>query len=94
NPPYVPTGECVQLPAEYRHEPRLALDAGADGLNLVRRIVADTAARLNAGGNLIIDVGEMASAVDSEISTVNFTWIDLLYGGAGIGVARRNDFTQ
>ncbi|MDA0823639.1 MAG: 50S ribosomal protein L3 N(5)-glutamine methyltransferase [Proteobacteria bacterium] len=92
NPPYVPSDECEQLPAEYLHEPRLALDAGADGLTLVRRIVAGAAKHLNAGGHLIIDVGEMAPVVDSEISTVNFTWVDLLHGGAGIGVAGRNDF--
>ncbi|MFT4584512.1 MAG: ribosomal protein L3 glutamine methyltransferase [Gammaproteobacteria bacterium] len=93
NPPYVPSDECAQLPAEYMHEPSLALDAGADGLALVRRIAAGAAQHLTTGGHLVIDVGEMASVVEREISTVNFTWVDLLHGGAGIGVARRNDFT-
>lgn len=40
NPPYVTTSEMDALPPEVRHEPRLALDGGADGLDLIRRIVS------------------------------------------------------
>jgi release factor glutamine methyltransferase len=39
NPPYVPSAEIDQLDAEVRHEPRLALDGGADGLSILRRII-------------------------------------------------------
>ena len=44
NPPYVATGEFAELPPEVLHEPRLALDGGADGLEVIRRIVAGTRA--------------------------------------------------
>jgi release factor glutamine methyltransferase len=56
--PYVPTGALRLLPADVqRHEPRLALDGGADGLALVRRMVAAAARLLRPGGWLLIEVG-------------------------------------
>jgi release factor glutamine methyltransferase len=45
NLPYIPTGQIDGLMREVRHEPRLALDGGADGLDLVRRLVAQSAGR-------------------------------------------------
>lgn len=56
--PYVPTGRLGLLPADVRrHEPRLALDGGGDGLDLVRRIVACAASLLRSGGWLLIELG-------------------------------------
>lgn len=56
--PYVPTGELRLLPADVqRHEPRVALDGGADGLDLVRRAVAAARRLLRPGGWLLIEVG-------------------------------------
>jgi release factor glutamine methyltransferase len=56
--PYVPTPELAYLPADVRRwEPRRALDGGADGLDLVRRVVAAAAAALRPGGWLAIEVG-------------------------------------
>jgi release factor glutamine methyltransferase len=56
--PYVPTGELRLLPADVqRYEPRLALDGGADGLDLVRRVVAAAGRLLRPGGWLLIEVG-------------------------------------
>jgi len=58
NPPYIPTGEIATLQPDVReHEPRLALDGGADGLALVRRIVAEAPEHLVPGGVLAIEVG-------------------------------------
>jgi len=92
NPPYVPSEVVAGLPREYAHEPALALDAGPDGLAMVRRICEQAAAYLADDGALIVDVGEMAAAVDREIPWVNFTWIDMADGGEGIGIACRRDF--
>jgi len=92
NPPYVPSDVVAALPPEYGHEPVIGLDAGPDGLKFVRRIVDGAAERLNDNGALIIDVGEMADAVDREIDRVSFTWIELEFGGEGIGIAYRDDF--
>jgi release factor glutamine methyltransferase len=56
--PYVPTGELALLPADVqRHEPRLALDGGTDGLDVVRRIVAGAARLLRPGGWVLTELG-------------------------------------
>jgi len=56
--PYVPTGALGLLPADVqRYEPRRALDGGADGLDLVRRVVAAAARLLRPGGWLLLEVG-------------------------------------
>lgn len=56
--PYVPTGELRMLPADVqRYEPRRALDGGADGLDLVRRVIAAARDLLGASGWLLIEVG-------------------------------------
>jgi release factor glutamine methyltransferase len=58
NPPYVPTGELAGLSREVRREPRLALDGGADGLLLLRRIVAEAPRWLAPGGTLLLEMHE------------------------------------
>ena len=58
NPPYVPTGELAGLQREVQREPRLALDGGADGLAVLRRIVAGAPARLVPGGALVAEAHE------------------------------------
>jgi release factor glutamine methyltransferase len=56
--PYVPTGELRLLPADVqRYEPRVALDGGADGLDVVRRVVAAGASVLRPGGWLLVELG-------------------------------------
>ena len=57
NPPYIPTAEIDGLAAEVKKEPRAALDGGKDGLDVIRRLVADAPAVLVAGGALVIEVG-------------------------------------
>jgi release factor glutamine methyltransferase len=57
NPPYVPRGDLAGLPPEVRAEPRLALDGGPDGLDVIRRLVAAAPAFLAAGGALAVEHG-------------------------------------
>jgi release factor glutamine methyltransferase len=57
NLPYVPSAELERLAPEVGHEPRLALDGGADGLALLRRLVAQAAEHLEPGGHLALEVG-------------------------------------
>ena len=58
NPPYIPTKEIDELQREVQHhEPRLALDGGADGLDFYRRIAQEAPKYLNRGGTLIMEVG-------------------------------------
>jgi len=63
NPPYVSERSMRALPREYAAEPRLALAGGDDGLALVRRIVAQAAAHLSAGGWLVVEIGGNAQAM-------------------------------
>jgi release factor glutamine methyltransferase len=59
NPPYVPTAEWGGLPRHIRDfEPRGALEAGPEGLDVIRRLIAQAAAKLAPGGALALEMGE------------------------------------
>jgi release factor glutamine methyltransferase len=59
NVPYVPSGQVELLPAEARvHEPRVALDGGPDGLDVMRRVTAEAPTWLAPGGHLLIETSE------------------------------------
>jgi ribosomal protein L3 glutamine methyltransferase len=76
NPPYV-TGPAMRaLPAEYRHEPAMALAAGEDGLEAVRRILADAPRHLTAGGILAVEVGHNRAIVEAAFPALPFTWLE------------------
>jgi len=62
NPPYIASGEIAGLSAEVRREPRMALDGGADGLDLVRRIAREAKGYLAPGGLLALEIGETQGA--------------------------------
>lgn len=57
NPPYIPSAEIEKLQPEVRHEPRIALDGGGDGLDFYRRIVKGSAGHLKEGGLLAVEIG-------------------------------------
>jgi release factor glutamine methyltransferase len=57
NPPYIPSAEVATLAPEVQKEPRAALDGGADGLAIVRRLIADAPPLLDAGGALVLEIG-------------------------------------
>ncbi len=64
NAPYVPTGEVGFLPAEARlHEPLVALDGGADGVDIQRRIAAGATGWLAPGGHLLIETSRRQAAL-------------------------------
>ncbi len=57
NPPYIPTEVIATLSPEVKSEPMLALDGGPEGLSVIKRIVKDAPARLNAGGLFAMEIG-------------------------------------
>jgi release factor glutamine methyltransferase len=57
NPPYIPSGEIGGLSREVRHDPLLALDGGADGLEIYRRLIPSAFANLKAHGFLFLEIG-------------------------------------
>jgi ribosomal protein L3 glutamine methyltransferase len=86
NPPYVPSGEIEDLPAEYASEPALALAAGADGLALSRRILQDAAVHLRPGGTLALEVGAGWRDLEAAFPHTPFTWPEFERGGEGIAL--------
>ncbi|WIM06448.1 MAG: 50S ribosomal protein L3 N(5)-glutamine methyltransferase [Candidatus Nitricoxidivorans perseverans] len=82
NPPYVTAAAMDALPAEYRHEPALALASGTDGLDAVRRLIKDAGRHLTENGLLLVEVGHNADLVEAAFPDIPFTWIDAP-GGEG-----------
>jgi release factor glutamine methyltransferase len=78
NPPYLPTAILPRLPVEVtRYEPALALDGGADGMALSRRIVRDAGPVLRPGGWLLMEIGEeQAGPLASAMAAEGFTEIE------------------
>jgi len=74
NPPYVSAAAMAALPAEYRHEPRLALAGGGDGLALVVRILRAAPKHLEADGLLVCEVGEGQAEVRRRFRGLRLDW--------------------
>ncbi|MCX5496470.1 50S ribosomal protein L3 N(5)-glutamine methyltransferase [Kaistia dalseonensis] len=76
NPPYVDQVAMDELPPEYLHEPAMALGSGLDGLDIVRRILAEAGAHLNLGGGLLCEIGTGREILEAEYPDLDFLWLD------------------
>jgi ribosomal protein L3 glutamine methyltransferase len=84
NPPYVDQEDVDSLPQEYLHEPEMGLGCGEDGLDIVRKILAESAEHLSENGILICEVGNSQIHVSSVYPEVPFKWLTFERGGHGV----------
>jgi release factor glutamine methyltransferase len=85
NLPYIPSADLAALPPEVRAEPALALDGGADGLDLVRRLIGAAPALLAAGGALALEIGAgQAAATTALLAAAGFVEISVRPDLAGV----------
>jgi ribosomal protein L3 glutamine methyltransferase len=76
NPPYVDTEGMARLPAECRAEPKLAFEGGADGLDIVRRIVREAPAHLTPQGGLLCEIGRGREQLEAAFPQLPLLWLD------------------
>lgn len=77
NPPYVAEDEWDTLPPSVQREPRLALHAGPEGLDALRRLLAQAPASLRPGGLLLVEIGERQGAAARSLAQAAFPHADL-----------------
>jgi ribosomal protein L3 glutamine methyltransferase len=94
NPPYVSHAEMDELPAEYRHEPDMALRAGPDGLDIVRRLLAGAARRLEPHGALFVEVGDSDERLQAAFPRVPFVWLEFEQGGGGVFMLTKHELER
>ncbi len=75
NPPYVNRASMGNLPREYQAEPQMALAGGEDGLDIVRRLLAQAGDHLTRQGVLIVEVGHNRDVLEQAFPKLPFTWL-------------------
>ena len=76
NPPYVDAEGMADLPRECRAEPKLALDGGDDGLDIVRRILDEAQAHLTPQGGLLCEIGRCRPQLEAAYPHLPLLWLD------------------
>ena len=84
NPPYVDNEDMGDLPDEFFYEPKLALEAGFDGLDIVKRILRDAIDYLSPQGVLVCEVGNSWVSLQEQYPQVPFNWLEFERGGLGV----------
>lgn len=94
NPPYVTAAAMRKLPPEYRHEPPLALAAGEDGLDIVRRLIQEAPKYLKSGGVLLVEVGDARASVEEAFPSLEAIWLDGIENGHGVFLLQQTGMKQ
>ena len=91
NPPYVTAMAMEQLPAEYRHEPQLALAGGDDGLDPLRTLLKEAPRFLNLDGTLVVEVGNNRAAAEAVFPRLPFFWLPTAAAEDAVFAVKRED---
>lgn len=91
NPPYVTADAMAALPPEYLHEPHMALAAGEDGLDIVRRLIAEAATHLHPEGILAVEIGHNRDLVENAFPDLPFSWLSTEGGEDMVFLLKRED---
>ncbi|WP_334327568.1 50S ribosomal protein L3 N(5)-glutamine methyltransferase [Gilliamella apicola] len=94
NPPYVDNEDMGDLPDEFSYEPKLALEAGFDGLDIVKRILRDAIDYLSPQGVLVCEVGNSWVSLQEQYPQVPFNWLEFERGGLGVFSITREELIQ
>ena len=93
NPPYVDAAAIASFPPEYAAEPTIAHAGGADGLDIVRRILRDAPEHLTARGTLVCEVGGARQQLEHEFPHLPFVWLDTEDTSGEVFLLRAGDFS-
>ncbi|MGN6319191.1 50S ribosomal protein L3 N(5)-glutamine methyltransferase [Trinickia sp.] len=91
NPPYVNSDSMQALPPEYRHEPELALAGGADGMDVVRRIIGEARNWLTENGVLVVEIGNERANVEAAFGGLDLTWLSTSGGDDSVFLIQASD---
>jgi ribosomal protein L3 glutamine methyltransferase len=94
NPPYVDALSIAQLPAEYLHEPEMALGSGFDGLDITRQILKQAARFLNPEGLLIVEIGHNRDILEQAYPHLPFTWLPTSGGDGFVFLLTREELER
>ncbi|HEU5077818.1 MAG TPA: 50S ribosomal protein L3 N(5)-glutamine methyltransferase [Opitutaceae bacterium] len=75
NPPYEPSAHVDAMPEEFHREPRMSLDGGRDGLDIIRKLLRQAKDRLQPHGIVVIEVGGLREAMDREFAKLDLRWL-------------------
>ncbi|WP_158936756.1 50S ribosomal protein L3 N(5)-glutamine methyltransferase [Burkholderia sp. S171] len=91
NPPYVNALAMQTLPAEYKHEPELALAGGADGMDIVKRIVGEARKWLTEDGVLVVEIGNERANVEATLGGLDIVWLSTSAGDDNVFLIQAAD---
>ena len=91
NPPYVNAASMQELPAEYKHEPDMALAGGADGMDIVRRIIAEARNWLTEDGVLVVEIGNERANVEAAFGGLDLVWLSTSAGDDNVFLIQAAD---
>ncbi len=80
NPPYVNAQSMAALPAEYRAEPELALAGGSDGMDFIRRLLAEAPAQMSEHAVLVLEIGNEREHFEAAFPRLEAAWLETSAG--------------